>query len=83
MRIYMQSANYSDGAPKYLQLVLQQELLGGWSLVVESGRQGGRGRVKREDFETYDQAMEALMKMRDSHVGKGFRVVFFQGEMQE
>lgn len=83
MRIYMQSNDYADQAPKFVQLVLQQDLLEGWSLVSESGQQGGRGRIKREHFATHELAMEAMLALRDKHINKGFRVVFLQGEVRE
>ncbi len=83
MRIYMQSSDYADRVPRYVQLVLQQDLLSGWTLISESGRQTGRGRVKTQHFETYEQAMDALLSLRDKTLERGFRVVFFQGEMAE
>jgi len=83
MRIYMQSSDYAESVPKYVQLVLQQDLLGGWTLISESGRQSGRGRIKNQHFETHEQAMDALLDLRDKNLAKGFQVVFFQGEMNE
>jgi predicted DNA-binding WGR domain protein len=79
----MQSSDYAERAPKFIQLVLQQDLLGGWSLLSESGQQGRRGRTKQEHYETHDQAMEALLNLRDKHIQKGFRVVFLKGEASE
>ena len=79
----MQSTDYSERTPKYIQLVLQQDLLGGWNLVSESGRQGGRGRIKQMHYETHEQAMDAMLDARDGHLQKGFRVVFLQGEIKE
>ena len=79
----MQTTDYSEQAPKFLQLVLQQDLLGGWTLVSESGRQGARGRIKQTHYDTRDQAIEAMLGTRDKHLQKGFRVVFLQGELKE
>ena len=80
MRIYMQSTDYADKTPRYAQIVLQQDLLGGWSLLSESGHQSRRGRMKQEHYETREQALDAMMDLRDSYINKGFRVVFMQGE---
>lgn len=79
MRIYMQKAADGDKSPKFCQLILQQDLLEGWIVVKESGTQGSSGRLKREHFETREQAEQALMATRDVHVGRGYHVVFVQG----
>jgi hypothetical protein len=36
--------------------------------------------VKREHYETREGAAEALMRSRDAQVGRGYRVVFVEGE---
>jgi len=81
MRIYLQSLE-NTGAPRFCQLILQQDLLGGWSLVVESGNQGSPGRVKRSHFENRAEAEHALQAFRDKQIAKGFRVVFVEGQSQ-
>ena len=43
----MQSMPGSPEPPRYFQLILQQDLLGGWSLIRESGQQGTRGSLRR------------------------------------
>ena len=80
MRIYMQTMGVSDASPRYYQLLLQEELLGGWSLISEWGAQGARGRSKREDFPGRDEAERALLASRDVQLQRGYRVVFVQGE---
>ena len=79
MRIYLQIQAEADKPPRYYQLLLQQDLLGGWGLVREWGVQGARGRVKKEFFEEHDAAMDALLLARDAQVKRGFRVVFVEG----
>ena len=61
------------------QLVLQQDLLGGWTLYREWGNQGARSSMKREVYLDRDSAVSAFEKARDSQVKRGFRVVFSQG----
>jgi len=80
MRIYMQTMSVPGSAPRYYQLILQEELLGGWSLIREWGAQGTRGRSKREDFPGLDEAEQALLAYRDAQLQRGYRVVFVQGE---
>ena len=79
MRIYLQAKPGPGEAPKYCQFLLHQDLLGGWSLIRETGLQGGRPQVKREQFLTLDAAQEALMLARDLQLRKGFRVMISEG----
>jgi len=79
MRIYMQTPADPGEAPRYVQLTLEQDLLGGWTLYRESGRQGGRATLRREVYLEDSDAIEAFEKARDSQIKRGFRVVFAQG----
>jgi predicted DNA-binding WGR domain protein len=79
VRIYMQTSPSPDAPLRFCHLLLQQDLLGGWTLVREAGRQGGSGRVRREHFATRDEAEAALIRERDQHGRRGFRVVFAEG----
>jgi len=80
MRIYLQTPVSEDRPPRYYQLFLQEDLLGGWSLVKQWGFQGASGTMQREHYDTRDEAIEALMRHRDAQVKRGYRVMFFQGE---
>lgn len=80
MRIYLQTPLTNDGAARFYHLFLQQDLLGGWTLVKESGYQGASGRVQREHFSSHELAAEAMMKARDQQIKRGYRVMFMQGE---
>jgi predicted DNA-binding WGR domain protein len=81
MRIYLQMPAHGDQPPRYYQLVLQEDLLGGWTLIRESGRQGAGGaRSKQEYFVNRDAAQHALLKARDGQLARGFRVVFVEGD---
>lgn len=79
MRIYMQTPVGADGAPRYYHLHLQEDLLEGWTLVREWGHQGARGRMVREHYKDLEQAQQALLKVRDEQLKRGFRVVYIQG----
>jgi len=80
MRIYLQLPATGDQPPRYYQLVLQEDLLGGWTLIRESGRQDAVGRIKRENFADHEAAQRAMIKVRDSQVARGYRVVFVEGD---
>ena len=83
MRIYMQIPAFDAKAPRFYQLLLEQDLLGGWILIKEWGNQGSSGRVKCELFDSYDQAQAALMNTRDVQIDRGYKVVFVQGSQRE
>ena len=80
MRIYLQTIGQADGPTRFCQLAIQQDLLGGWNLIKESGFQGSAGRVSREHFDDWESAEQALAKQRDKHLARGFRVVYVQGQ---
>jgi hypothetical protein len=79
MRLYLQTMPASAEAPRYVQIVLEQDLLGGWTLYRESGTQGGKSTLKREQFLEREAAMAAFEKARDAQLKRGYRVMFAQG----
>lgn len=82
MRIYMQTPIGEDVVPRYYHLHLQEDLLEGWTLIRESGRQGSGGRVVKTHFQDRESAELALQKARDEQLRRGYRVVFVQGSDQ-
>lgn len=81
MRLYLQTApGNTDQAPRYVQITLEQDLLGGWTLYRESGVQGGRASLKREQFLEREGAIAAFEKARDAQIKRGFQVMFTQGQ---
>jgi predicted DNA-binding WGR domain protein len=80
MRVLLQHPPVGAEAPRFVQLALQQDMLGGWLLVRETGHIGQRSTVKREQYLQQNEAMAAFQKARDQNVKRGFQVVFVQGE---
>ncbi len=80
MRIYMQIPAADGSAPRYYHLHLQEDLLEGWTLVREWGFQGQGGRLKKEHFDSREAAQEALLRVRDEQLKRGYCVVFVQGQ---
>ncbi len=79
MRIFLQQRPLAGEPPKFYQLSLEQDLLGGWVLLREWGQPGSRPSAKREVFLDREDALGALTKARDSQVKRGFHVMFAQG----
>ena len=76
----MQRQPEAQKAARYFQLILHEDLIKGWSLLVENGMQGSAGRVRREHFDVWDEALDRLMKIRDLQIKRGYRVMYVQGE---
>ncbi len=79
MRIYMQTNAPPGEAPRYVQLELQQDLLGSWLLNRESGRQGGRVTLKKQVYLDHGEALKAFESARDQQIKRGFKVMFAKG----
>lgn len=79
MRVLMQQPPHPQEQPRFVSISLQQDLLGGWTLLKESGFIGGKSQLKREQFLDTEPAIEAFEKARAAHFKKGFQVVFVQG----
>lgn len=79
MRIFLQQKPAAGEAPRYFQLILQQDLLGGWTLTREAGQIGGKSQLKREVYLDQDQAVAAFEKARDGQLKRGFQVTFAEG----
>ena len=79
MRLFLQQRPSAGESPRYVQLTLQPDLIGGWELLRETGQIGGRAQLKREQYLLQDEATAAFEKSRDSHVKRGFLVTFVRG----
>lgn len=79
MRIFMQTKPATNEAPRYYHLILQQDLLGGWTLIREWGQTGGRASGRRDFFADRTKAESAFVAARDQQTDKGFQVMFAQG----
>ena len=79
MRLLLQQKPLAGEAPKYVQLILQQDLLGGWTLLRETGQIGGRSTLRREQFPDQTSAQEALEHARDAQLKRGFQLMYVQG----
>lgn len=79
MRLLLQQRPDGREAPRFVQLQLQPDLLGGWELLRESGQTGGRSTLRRAMFPDQATALLALEKERDAQLKKGFQLMFAQG----
>ena len=80
MRLFLQQLPVGNEPPRFVQLVLEQDLLGGWTLMREVGQIGGKSQLRKEQFLERDQAFAAFEKARDQQVDKGFQIMFAHGE---
>ncbi len=80
MRLLLQQRPDGNEAPRFVQLQLQPDLLGGWTLLRETGQIGGRSSLRREQFPDQASAVVALESARDAQLERGFQLMFVQGE---
>lgn len=79
MRLLLQQRPAGNEAPRFVQLQLQPDLLGGWTLLRETGLIGGRSTLRREQFQDQALAVAALESARDAQLKRGFQLMFAQG----
>lgn len=72
MRLLLQQPADGHEAPRFVQLMLQPDLLGGWTLVRETGQIGGRSQMRRKQFPDQASATSALEEVRDAQLKRGF-----------
>ena len=80
MRIYLQTPPESNDPPRFYQIWLQKDMVGGWTLVTESGQQGYSGRVRRKHYDSWEEAEKAVQNCRNRQINRGYTVVFVQGQ---
>jgi predicted DNA-binding WGR domain protein len=80
MRLFMQTKPVGGEAPRYYQIALQQDLLGGWTLIREWGQTGGRVSLKRDVYLERDDALVAFEHVRDAQLKRGFHIMFSRGQ---
>ena len=80
MRLFLQQRPDGREAPRFVQLQLEADLIGGWTLTRETGQVGGRSTLKREQYLDQSTALAALERARDQTLKKGFQLMFAQGE---
>ena len=79
MRMLLQQRPDGREAPRFVQLMLEPDLLGGWTLVRETGQIGGRSSLRREQYLDQASALAAFEHARDQQLKKGFQLMFVQG----
>lgn len=86
MRVYLQTPLTAAGdeqrIPRFCHLIVQEDILGGWTLIKEIGYQGSKGRVTRHQYPEQELAITALIKERDRQINCGYKVVFIEGQAQ-
>lgn len=82
MRIFMQTRPQPGETLRFYQLILQEDLLGGWTVLRQWGPVGGRGTQRLEHFTSLDEAQAALIFQRDRQLKRGYQVMFIHGASQ-
>ena len=74
-RIYLVRHDATKNMHRFYQMFLAQGLLGEWSLIREWGRVGSPGTVRKDWFETEEEALTAKQTLYDAKQKKGYQTV--------
>lgn len=72
MHILLQQPIPGSPSPRFIRLMLEQDLFGAWELTRETGHVGGKSQIKRETFLDRAQAIAAFETTRSQHEKRGF-----------
>ncbi|MDX1569045.1 MAG: WGR domain-containing protein [Xanthomonadales bacterium] len=76
----MQMPPGADSPGRFYQLILQEDLLGGWTLIRQWGQLGKRGTHRQEYFDDLPSAQQAMAARREEQMKAGFSVTYVEGE---
>lgn len=76
----MQKPGEDGHPPRFCHLWTQEDLLYGWTLMIEAGVQGSRGRIKRQHYPDWETAEAGLLSARDQQLQRGYRMMIVQGQ---
>jgi hypothetical protein len=79
MRVFLQQPPAPGVPPRFCQLTLQGDLLGGYVLLREVGEIGGRSQLRRSVHLDRDSAIAAFEQARDREIRRGLRITFAEG----
>ena len=74
-RIYLVRYDAAKNMYWFYQMFLAQGLLGEWSLIREWGRVGSPGTVRKDWFDTEEEAITARQRLYDAKQKKGYQTV--------
>ena len=74
-RIYLVRHDAAKNMHRVYQLFVAQGLLGEWSLIREWGRVGSPGTVRKDWFDTEEEAIIARQLLLDKKQKKGYQTV--------
>ena len=74
-RIYLVRHDAAKNMHRFYQMFLAQGLLGEWSLIRECGRVGSPGTVRKDWFETEEEAITARQALYDAKQKKVYQTI--------
>ena len=74
-QIYLERHDLDKTLHRFYQMFVTPGLFGDWSLVREWGRAGSPGTVRKDWFNTEEEAWVAGQKLRDAKQKKGYQSI--------
>jgi len=76
--LYMERHDNKDNMHRFYQMFVTPGLFDDWSLIKEWGRVGSPGTVRKDWFDTEEQAVIARQKIVDSKQKKGYQNIILR-----
>lgn len=73
--IYLERHDPEKNLHRFYQMYVTPGIFGDWSLVREWGRVGSPGTVRKEWYESEQEAISAGQKLRESKQKKGYQAI--------
>lgn len=73
---YLVHHHDEDNKHRFYQLYVAPGLFDDWSVIKEWGRVGSPGTVRKDWFETENEAITAAIKLCEKKCKKGYRLLF-------
>jgi predicted DNA-binding WGR domain protein len=74
-RIYLVRHDAAKNMHRFYQMFVTPDLLGDWSLIREWGRIGSPGTVRKDWFDTEEEAITARQMLLDAKRKKGYQTI--------
>ncbi|MBF0609831.1 MAG: WGR domain-containing protein [Magnetococcales bacterium] len=79
MKAYLQRLSPESNQLWYFSIQIQMDLLGRWQVMREWGKYGSPGTLRKQPFESLQEAMAAFSDLKEQLMSKGYQVVMQEG----
>jgi len=74
-RIYLERHDPDKNLHRFYQMIVTPGIFGDWALVREWGRVGSPGTVRKDWFDTEEEALAAELELANAKVKRGYQTI--------